>query len=193
MVRLRAYGINEFCSFVRYEQSGTGYVLCLSPWLQKQPPSARSPCARHVPKEPAHTQSARRVHAGALHKRSRFRPRPCLLTGYHNRTGKLKSFQMGAWIDRATLSRRELRDDPVYALYDTAVQAAFSKATNLIAEYEGEPKPLDVPELDLIASNLLDSGMRRVACPEPLHLTLARPPSPRGHDSRVRCWPHGSG
>ena len=118
MMRLRAYGLNERCTFVRAEPSGTSYKL-----------------------------------------------------HYLNRHGQQKSFQMGAWIDRAQLSRDDLLQEPEYVLYDTALQDAYRRGVTAALAFEGTMPTAEVAarvaklSLGLLASNFLDSRLRYAAAP----------------------------
>tara|TARA_B110001452_G_scaffold151194_1_gene125777 strand:- start:1508 stop:1822 length:315 start_codon:yes stop_codon:yes gene_type:complete len=79
---------------------------------------------------------------------------------YRNRYGTLKAFQIGAWIDRAVLSRNALLECAAYRDYDARVQAAYREAVGLARAYEGTSVEEPVDELTMIASNLLDSRLR---------------------------------
>ena len=118
MMRLRAYGLNERCTFVRAEPCGTSYKL-----------------------------------------------------HYLNRHGQPKSFQMGAWIDRAQLSRDDLLQEPEYVLYDTALQEAYRRGVTAALAFEGTMPAAEIDarvaklSLGLLASNFLDSRLRYAAIP----------------------------
>ena len=118
MMRLRAYGLNERCTFVRAEPCGTSYKL-----------------------------------------------------HYLNRHGQPKSFQMGAWIDRAQLSRDDLLQEPEYVLYDTALQEAYRRGVTAALGFEGTMPTAEIDarvaklSLGLLASNFLDSRLRYAATP----------------------------
>ena len=113
MLRLRAYGLNEFCTFLRVEPCGTSYRLI-----------------------------------------------------YRNRYGRETGFQMGAWIDRAQLSRADLLCESEYAIYDAELHEAYRRGVTAALDFEGVLSPEDVRKrvsklhLGLLASNFLDSRMR---------------------------------
>ena len=78
---------------------------------------------------------------------------------------------MGAWIDRAQLSRDDLLQEPEYVLYDTALQDAYRRGVTAALAFEGTMPTAEVAarvaklSLGLLASNFLDSRLRYAAAP----------------------------